>query len=52
MRWLVDCIPVRENPVWLDAGCGSGAIIILLDNELQIGTYIGIDILLAGLASA
>lgn len=52
MRRLVECVPAMNDAIWLDAGCGSGALIKYLKYRVQKGAYIGTDILLAGLFKA
>ncbi|KMP11291.1 hypothetical protein UZ36_04950 [Candidatus Nitromaritima sp. SCGC AAA799-C22] len=53
LRRGVECVPAGTGKLWLDAGCGSGALIECLRNRLEGGDrYVGIDQLLPGLIAA
>ncbi|MCH8157916.1 MAG: class I SAM-dependent methyltransferase [Nitrospinae bacterium] len=56
LRRVVACAPGgsgSSGKLWLDAGCGSGALVGLLEDRLRQGDrYVGIDRLLPGLIAA
>jgi len=53
LRRVVACAPKNIGKLWLDFGCGSGALIKALESRLREGDrYVGIDRLLPGLINA
>jgi ubiquinone/menaquinone biosynthesis C-methylase UbiE len=53
LRRVVACAPNTTGKLWLDFGCGSGALIKALESRLREGDrYVGIDRLLPGLINA
>ena len=50
IRRLVKCIPMNINIIVPDAGCGSWLILKYLKPKILEGSYIGVDLLLEGLA--
>jgi ubiquinone/menaquinone biosynthesis C-methylase UbiE len=51
LRRTAEAVRLPENGWLLDAGCGSGLLLSFLEDRLQGGRYLGMDILPAGLAS-